>query len=478
MAWWDTIKQAPIAAIGRKVQSWLQPQQAQTSQSSQSSGTNPYTNPTAPYGLGGYSTPYGTQYGTSAPLTTSPSYTNPTIPNNSGGGGGGNGGGGGGEQPPYSPNVQNQTVTYKGVTWKGNPGGGWTMVGQASTPQVQAAATPTPTFNMGAFTKNLQDQMGSIGRKVSTGIGDVGSTIKQGGTNLLNAIKSRVQPLPNYKVGAYDENAPTTPETKVASMANPVKGTWGSGEGMLQDRGWTEKLLNLLGFKGSQEATTLYNPAAAQTGQIGSKVMVSQGGETLPETPPALGGGGQVLGISNPYVASLIEEAFSAQQTPITPQEVEDLDVAMQRMSSELGIDKAQAAQQVVNEQIIQVGDSIEAIDAEVKAEGENVLMTEAQRGRLIEARARPLRDQLAKLVRSAQYLGVNMDNLYKMLNQRMAAKQQTTTNQLQANQLAQQEAEARRKRQLDLLPYLAPKAQTLKSGGGTGEMTLEQLLG
>lgn len=30
------------------------------------------------------------------------------------------------QQPPYSPNVVNQTVDYGGVTWKGNPGSGWT----------------------------------------------------------------------------------------------------------------------------------------------------------------------------------------------------------------------------------------------------------------------------------------------------------------------------------------------------------------
>lgn len=29
-------------------------------------------------------------------------------------------------QPPYQPNVVNQTVEYGGVTWKGNPGQGWT----------------------------------------------------------------------------------------------------------------------------------------------------------------------------------------------------------------------------------------------------------------------------------------------------------------------------------------------------------------
>ena len=33
------------------------------------------------------------------------------------------------QEPPYQPNVVNQTVSYGGATWKGNPGTGWTMEG-------------------------------------------------------------------------------------------------------------------------------------------------------------------------------------------------------------------------------------------------------------------------------------------------------------------------------------------------------------
>lgn len=32
-------------------------------------------------------------------------------------------------KPPYSPNVQNQTVSYGGQTWKGNPGSDWSLEG-------------------------------------------------------------------------------------------------------------------------------------------------------------------------------------------------------------------------------------------------------------------------------------------------------------------------------------------------------------
>jgi len=41
-------------------------------------------------------------------------------------------GGGGPTPPPYAPNVVNQTVSYNGATWKGNPGTGWTQQGEGS----------------------------------------------------------------------------------------------------------------------------------------------------------------------------------------------------------------------------------------------------------------------------------------------------------------------------------------------------------
>ena len=43
--------------------------------------------------------------------------------------------------PPYSPNTQDQTVDFGGATWKGQPGGGWTL--QRENPEAtNYAATP------------------------------------------------------------------------------------------------------------------------------------------------------------------------------------------------------------------------------------------------------------------------------------------------------------------------------------------------
>ena len=56
------------------------------------------------------------------------------------------------QQPPYSPNVVNQTVDYGGITWKGQPGGGWTA-------QTATGGGPVP----GASGGNASDILGIAG---------------------------------------------------------------------------------------------------------------------------------------------------------------------------------------------------------------------------------------------------------------------------------------------------------------------------
>lgn len=64
-----------------------------------------------------------------------------------------------------------------------------------------------------------------------------------------------------------------------------TKGTWFGGQGLFEDRGWTEKIANFFGSQGSPQATLFYNPAAAQVGQMGPAVYAprndSTGGNTL-----------------------------------------------------------------------------------------------------------------------------------------------------------------------------------------------------
>lgn len=58
--------------------------------------------------------------------------------------------GGGGTPPPYAPNVVNQTVSYGGQTWKGNPGTGWSLEGGG-------LSTPTDSSQVGDYLNQYQD---------------------------------------------------------------------------------------------------------------------------------------------------------------------------------------------------------------------------------------------------------------------------------------------------------------------------------
>ena len=69
--------------------------------------------------------PTGQKTPTKQPATSQPT---PTAPSS-----------GGGTPPPYAPNVVNQTVSYGGKTWKGNPGTGWTLEG-GGTPGTSGAS--------------------------------------------------------------------------------------------------------------------------------------------------------------------------------------------------------------------------------------------------------------------------------------------------------------------------------------------------
>lgn len=53
--------------------------------------------------------------------------------------------------PPYAPNVVNQTVSYGGATWKGNPGGEWTLE-QPSGGTTTLMGAGAPTFDLVAAT--------------------------------------------------------------------------------------------------------------------------------------------------------------------------------------------------------------------------------------------------------------------------------------------------------------------------------------
>ena len=60
-------------------------------------------------------------------------------------------------KPPYQPNVQNQTVDYGGITWKGQPGGDWTAQSMTGGAPIGGGSAPTPTIDPIAQAQKLRE---------------------------------------------------------------------------------------------------------------------------------------------------------------------------------------------------------------------------------------------------------------------------------------------------------------------------------
>ena len=69
----------------------------------------------------------------------------------------------GGTPPPYAPDTVNQTVDYGGITWKGNPGQGWTAqskTGGGSLSGIDTKAFNAPTINLPQLYESLYQSSG------------------------------------------------------------------------------------------------------------------------------------------------------------------------------------------------------------------------------------------------------------------------------------------------------------------------------
>jgi hypothetical protein len=173
------------------------------------------------------------------------------------------------EQPPYSPNVVNQTVSYGGATWKGNPGTGWTQEGggsssgsapdyasmmnmykeanapvvaslQASIPEQQAKTAQTGQYlqskvgNLDDRYKNLladikgnqADEMGRTETNTSQELGRRGISAESGlfGQTMNKALS----PVERYYTGQLN-TAKTGNEDALATLMNLIQGNTQSG---------------------------------------------------------------------------------------------------------------------------------------------------------------------------------------------------------------------------------------------------------
>ncbi|KKR00172.1 MAG: hypothetical protein UT24_C0016G0061 [Candidatus Woesebacteria bacterium GW2011_GWB1_39_12] len=369
---------------------------------------------------------------------------------------------------------------------------------KATTPAVTPVPTPVPTpaqpqiFNMGALQRKLQETASSIGQGLTKGVADLGAAIQRRGEVQAGDRGSATNlPKTDWLQKGLNIAGTFLPGAKalgdVYSKVQAPVGSWGTKE-----IGLTEKLSDLLGKQRTDKGGSNIFGAPTTKPPIKPPIKTPE----LPTTPEGIfagSGGGAVgeqgqmfTGLQNQEVRDMILQELMATSNQIANMPTEDLDAAYTKMAEELGVTKQQAVLNDLNTQVLSVTDEIEAIDGQVTREAGNVLMTEDQRRRLISARAQPLREQLTKLMRSAQYAGVGLDSLMKMLNDRMAAKKDTITTQFQAAQMAQSAEEQRKNRLLGLLPYVKPTAQTLSSNKGyvgnqitpeTGEQTIASLL-
>lgn len=96
------------------------------------------------------------------------------------------------QQPNYAPNVVNQTVTYGGATWKGNPGQGWSLQSDASGNPVGGAGGAS-SFDPVASAQKLLDFQKTANAPVAAAVGSQIPRIQDQYTQLVNSIKGQQQ---------------------------------------------------------------------------------------------------------------------------------------------------------------------------------------------------------------------------------------------------------------------------------------------
>jgi len=203
-------------------------------------------------------------------------------------------------------------------------------------------------------------------------------------------------------------------------------------------------------------------------------------GPSTREQPPTTtdGGGGGGFGpvqysadpIMNDAISNFINSAFQDAMSPTSQIEVPNWDADISAMRDELGIPEMEATIRKVNDEINKVFDSIDSVDKDVQEIVDSgVLMTEGQRRNMVNKRLEPLRAQLSSLLRGAEKYGVAYEQVLKMLDQRMSAKQATYGAQMNAYNMQQGEEDKKFNRVLQLLPYVAQTQGTRKTTGGGG---------
>lgn len=102
-----------------------------------------------------------------------------------------------GQKPPYAPNVQDQTVDYGGITWKGQPGGDWTPQSKTGGGGLPGQAPTTQDMLNNA--KALLDFQKQANQPVINTLGSQTSSIQDRYKSLVDSIKSNQQVSENQQ---------------------------------------------------------------------------------------------------------------------------------------------------------------------------------------------------------------------------------------------------------------------------------------
>lgn len=181
------------------------------------------------------------------------------------------------DPPPYAPNTQDQTVDYNGVTWKGQPGGGWTP--QTST---GGGALPGQAPNSVDLVKNAQallDFQKTANAPVAAAVGSQIPGVQDKYTQLVNSIKGNQQ---------LDTNRQTL------TTANTL-----GGRGLTSDSGvYQQEMTNALTPIDTQYAGLVANANAGSIQDI--QGLALQQAQLLAGNPDtAISGGLQFGGLQN-----------------------------------------------------------------------------------------------------------------------------------------------------------------------------------
>ena len=363
---------------------------------------------------------------------------------------------------------------------------------QAPTSVSTPVSTPTPTltptpvqappimFNPQDLLKTIGSRIQQGGQSLATGLGNIGKSAVEGGSNMLGAVSRALGVQPAYSVEPGQTPEPAKGPSILANLPLDIRkriSTIGyklglGGAGISQPEGTPFDPNRTPENVYTQLAAGVYNPSQ-QSIMSSSQQEEFQKQLLLSKTPPPLdeGGGGGGGGnyqlatnpIANDFISSIIQELTSSSgQQQIASMPTEDLAAATQQMSEQMGIPAQQAAVNLANQEIMKLGDLIDNLDKDITETTAGSLMTEPQRRRLVAAKGAPLRAQLIQLMRTAQYAGIGLDNSMKMLSQYIDSKKATMDNQFRYAQLNQTAEDERKKRLLSTLPYLQPAAKEL----------------